>query len=173
MATGGITRLCEQIAEVASVNCGFMYDNWEAGITSPIERLFMAGVSSILDMETSRYFHFRSLYLWDGRKARTPELDKNLEAYGSVLLEYQKTELDWRADFVLSVPTYGTKKVIIECDGHAFHAATKEQAAKDRSRDRAAQAAGYTILRFTGSELYRDPLKCVCEALDALPQFEA
>jgi hypothetical protein len=52
------------------------------------------------------------------------------------------------------------RRLIIECDGHDFHERTKEQAAKDRSRDRAATIAGIDVLRFTGSEIWRDPWEC-------------
>lgn len=78
----------------------------------------------------------------------------------------------WRVDFLICAtvenhPGKNTwKKVIVECDGHDFHERTKEQAAKDRSRDRGAQMAGFHILRFTGSELWRDPWGCaekICE----------
>jgi hypothetical protein len=46
--------------------------------------------------------------------------------------------------------------VALECDGHDFHERTKEQAERDRKRDRDLQSAGFTVLRFTGSEIWRD-----------------
>ena len=48
---------------------------------------------------------------------------------------------------------------MVECDGHDFHERTKQQAANDRSRDRDLISNGYTVLRYTGSELYRSPYK--------------
>lgn len=54
--------------------------------------------------------------------------------------------------------------VAIELDGHDFHERTKEQAERDKSRDRLLQAAGWQVLRFTGSEVWRDPKRCVLEA---------
>src|ERR1700675_175166 len=57
----------------------------------------------------------------------------------------------------------------IECDGHAFHERTKEQAAKDKKRDRYFQARGLTVLRYTASEIYCNPLKI---ALDSLVIFD-
>lgn len=51
--------------------------------------------------------------------------------------------------------------VAIECDGHAFHEKTKEQAAADKRRDREILAAGFPVVRFTGSEIYRDAAGCV------------
>jgi hypothetical protein len=49
--------------------------------------------------------------------------------------------------------------VNVECDGHEYHERTKEQAERDKERDREVQALGYEVARFTGSEINRDPLK--------------
>lgn len=67
---------------------------------------------------------------------------------------------NYRLDF--AVDPEGSK-IAIECDGHEFHERTKEQAARDKSRDRALQAAGWRVLRFTGSEIFADPGKCASE----------
>lgn len=68
----------------------------------------------------------------------------------------------YRVDFAMM---RGSARVAIECDGHDFHEKTKEQAASDKARDRAMTLAGWTVLRFTGSEIYRDPMACLLEAL--------
>jgi very-short-patch-repair endonuclease len=60
------------------------------------------------------------------------------------------------------------KQMIVECDGHDFHDRTKEQARKDRSRDRALQSLGYKVFRYTGSEIWSDVFKCAHEAVAAL-----
>lgn len=73
----------------------------------------------------------------------------------------------YRLDFMLEDLEYDVK-VAIECDGHDFHERTKEQAARDRARDRELQSRGYLVLRFTGSELYRDPWKCADEVQMAI-----
>lgn len=67
--------------------------------------------------------------------------------------------------FVVDAVTPG---VVIECDGHDFHERTKEQAAHDRGRDRWMQANGWSVLRFTGSEIHRDPHRCAEEAISFL-----
>lgn len=56
----------------------------------------------------------------------------------------------------------------IECDGHDYHERTKEQAARDKSRDRALVAAGFSVLRFTGSEIWHRPDQCVDEICEVL-----
>ncbi len=47
----------------------------------------------------------------------------------------------------------------MECDGHDFHERTKEQAQRDKARDRDLQMAGWQIARFTGAEIARSPQK--------------
>ncbi len=58
------------------------------------------------------------------------------------------------------------RSIVVECDGHDFHERTKEQAQRDRKRDRDIQALGYKILRFTGSEIFRAPFDCASTALE-------
>jgi very-short-patch-repair endonuclease len=70
----------------------------------------------------------------------------------------------YKVDFVISPwPRDERVKIIVECDGHAFHEKTKEQAQHDKARDRELQAMGYRVLRFTGSEIYRDAFRCANE----------
>lgn len=57
----------------------------------------------------------------------------------------------------------GWVPLAIECDGHDFHDRTKEQAARDRRRDRALNAVGITTARFTGSEIHNDVMACVMD----------
>jgi very-short-patch-repair endonuclease len=67
----------------------------------------------------------------------------------------------YRADFLLSDSERPDLKIVVETDGHDFHERTKEQAARDKQRDRAMAIAGYHVLRFTGSEVFKNPAKCV------------
>lgn len=82
--------------------------------------------------------------------------------FGEICLKTQETVIDWPIDFVFIVQDEeGVRHFLaVECDGHDFHERTKEQAKRDRSRDRALQDNGYAVYRFTGSEIYRTPLKC-------------
>lgn len=56
--------------------------------------------------------------------------------------------------------------MIVECDGHDFHERTKDQAAKDRGRDRELQEMGYIVYRFTGSELWANAMGCARQVED-------
>lgn len=73
----------------------------------------------------------------------------------------------WRVDFlfVVKVPKGPPVYVVVECDGHEFHERTKEQAARDRSRDREMLLMGYRVIRFTGSEIHNNPMDCAEEVL--------
>jgi len=71
----------------------------------------------------------------------------------------------YRVDFMIYATFQGRQySVVIECDGHDFHEKTKQQAIKDKRRDRDLTKAGYIVLHFTGSEIYKDPFGCVREA---------
>lgn len=71
----------------------------------------------------------------------------------------------YRIDFAMWVKG-NPAPVFIECDGHDFHERTKEQAERDRSRDRAIQAAGIPVLRFTGREIWRDASAVMVEIIN-------
>ena len=65
----------------------------------------------------------------------------------------------YRIDFV-----YPGKPIAIELDGHDYHK-TKEQRTADAQRERALQSVGWTVIRFTGTEIYHDAQKCVLETI--------
>lgn len=54
------------------------------------------------------------------------------------------------------------KKIAVELDGHDWHK-TKEQRTHDAQKDRHLQKLGWLVIRFTGSEIYKDSQKCVRE----------
>jgi very-short-patch-repair endonuclease len=58
--------------------------------------------------------------------------------------------------------------LIVECDGHEWHERTKQQAARDRKRDRMLQSQGYRVFRYTGSEIWRDVFLAAEEAVSVL-----
>lgn len=80
-------------------------------------------------------------------------------------MQVQAPVLNYRADFLICENSAGSKQIVVECDGHDFHERTKEQAERDRRRDREMQSAGFTVFRFTGREIYRDAFKCADEVV--------
>lgn len=78
----------------------------------------------------------------------------------------------YRIDFILVSTLYDKVNFLfIECDGHDFHERTKEQAARDKARDRFFTSQGFHSIRFTGSEIFRDPEKVVGEAIQIVTEM--
>jgi len=73
-------------------------------------------------------------------------------------LESQKSIGIYKVDFL-----YGT--CVIEIDGHEYHK-TKEQREHDYKRERYLMKKGYNVIRFMGTEIFLDPIKCVTEAIE-------
>ena len=72
----------------------------------------------------------------------------------------------YRVDFMIPVyfPKYGFgKSYVIECNGHEFHEKTKDQVAKDNKRQRDLTREGYTVINFSGSEIYNDATDCAMQ----------
>jgi hypothetical protein len=61
-----------------------------------------------------------------------------------------------------------SKAMVVECDGHDFHDRTKDQASRDRERDRLLQSFGFLVYRYTGRDIWQDFFKCAAEALYSL-----
>ncbi len=132
-----------------------LHDGLARRCHSPIENLFL----------TAFYFTSQELggFLFD-----EPPLDGPLE-HAFFFVKPQEPIDEYRADFVIGLYQYPARtRIVVECDGHDFHERTKEQAAHDRKRDRAFQAKGFVVFRFTGSELYRNAFKCADEVCSHL-----
>jgi very-short-patch-repair endonuclease len=101
--------------------------------------------------------------LYAGWELMLPKLMLVPEA--KVKLEQQVSMGSYRADFLLRINDLegNTKKLVVEVDGHDFHEKTKQQAAHDKARDRWMTANGYQLMRFTGSEVWANPLACAKE----------
>ena len=145
-------------------------ESWVRG-DSEIEKLFHAALYYRIQYGRAEY---------DGiliglDPAHADRLRANGENRSKIIIESQVQVGPFRVDFIVSSWTYGFvfngasgwhrgeprwRRLVVECDGHDFHERTKEQAAKDRSRDRALNSEGYDVFRFTGSELWRDPWGC-------------
>lgn len=71
----------------------------------------------------------------------------------------------YRLDF--AVMKNGGASIDVEVDGHEFHERTKEQASRDKERDRYMQRSGWKVFRFTGSDVHRNAMKCASEVIEA------
>lgn len=94
---------------------------------------------------------------------------ENIYNHGDIEIRQQSSIGEYRVDFEILVMDSRADKyhyLVVECDGHDFHERTKEQAAKDHARDRSLTLDGYTVFRFTGSEIWADPVKCAHQVAD-------
>jgi very-short-patch-repair endonuclease len=106
--------------------------------------------------------------------------DRRIRFHGMVVLpietEWQATVYSqrvvgtYRLDFALHVEASQSGRVLsmwigVECDGHEFHEKTKEQVARDKARDRYLTTQGIRLLRFSGSEIYRDNVGCAQQVM--------
>lgn len=74
----------------------------------------------------------------------------------------QYTVLRYRIDFAIP-----DKMIAIEIDGHEYHK-TKEQRTHDTQREREIKLtlpANWTVIRFTGTEIFQNTTRCVDEVL--------
>lgn len=164
MANGGLDKLIRSITADIAGRIEFNYKRMEANWDSPIEHLFHTAISLELEHTWLCRAQFTKEELESGP-------DKNKDHLIGILdfwIERQVILLDWPVDFVIWIASMPDKKLVVECDGHEFHERTKEQAKRDRERDRRLQKAGYRVFRFTGSEIWRNAHKCAHEAIDWL-----
>lgn len=70
-------------------------------------------------------------------------------------------------DFAAAVAIWGQPPliVVIECDGHEFHT-SKDQFTRDKAKDRELLQNGIQVMRFSGSEIWRDAGACAQQIID-------
>ena len=124
--------------------CGALYDF--ARLT-PIEQIFMA-VSSAYEYFTNNSLCFRFY----------PQ--HRIDINGRIYIADFCCE-----HFIFEAQEYNlSKKIIIECDGYESHH-TKEQRNRDIYRENDIKLNGYSVIRFTGSQIYKNPFDCLAKAL--------
>ena len=101
-----------------------------------------AHIEQMSPIEAIAYIHLSDMII--GEKVLTGVVIK---------VEPQKQIGNYRVDFMVS---FMNEQFIIECDGHDFHERTKEQAQRDKKRDRDLQSKGMKVFRFSGSEIWKD-----------------
>jgi hypothetical protein len=65
----------------------------------------------------------------------------------------------YRADILIKC---GDRHLVVECDGAEYHS-SPDQVQRDKRRDRWCAARGFHVMRFSGSEINRDPRGCASE----------
>lgn len=162
MAKFGVEKLAEEISEqilaesLPALERGVSSGFWG----SPIEGIFAIALEWHVRVFDGYYHPFSHIVGGDSNDQHALVLKRQ-----EIILE------GWPVDFLIYPKVCPNRCIVVECDGHAFHERTKEQAARDRSRDRALQERGFVVYRFTGSEIYRDPGRCAKEVLEKAFEF--
>jgi very-short-patch-repair endonuclease len=99
-------------------------------------------------------------------------MDKQFESVNYLMVPQENVDVEgkkYRVDFLIVIVTPNKPlEFVVECDGHDFHEKTKEQAKRDKSRDRDLLKRYSAVLRFTGSEINNDPFGCANEVIDII-----
>lgn len=133
----------------------------EAKGDSEIERILYVAVLSVSQARATEYEDIL-IALSEEEELRFLQ-NPHFRGPPILVLRQQAKIDDRRVDFLIHCYSRRMQKwrrLIVECDGHEFHERTKAQAARDKSRDRAAIIDDYDSFRFTGSEIWHDPWGC-------------
>jgi very-short-patch-repair endonuclease len=150
-------------AEWESENLSWVFEN----CGSPIEKMMLSALM-VLRSSDIRLECETEITLRGGKKISERDVwnARMWSPREGLVVHLQKQIQDMRVDFLV-VQRYRefSAAVVVECDGHEFHERTKEQASSDRARDRKLQALGYDILRYPGSDIWRDVHRCAVDVL--------
>lgn len=127
-------------------------------LESPIEKLF---IIKFLDYIIENGFGYKIyVYALDEKLVLEVSIP---DGTGFVIIP-QEVFKKYRLDFLFLFDKKG--RLAVECDGHNFHEKTKEQAKRDKERDRVFTKHNLPIFRYTGSEIFNDNNKISKEIID-------
>ena len=127
---------------------------------SPVEQIFLAASIDYFGLTYNEHFKrgqatFSTNYpTGDGIFTLLVEPQKEIRCLDS----------KYRVDFLFSLTRFTPEdkdrlwgKTVVEIDGHDFHEKTKEQASRDKKRDRDLLSESYFTMRFSGSDVFNNP----------------
>lgn len=124
---------------------------------SPIEALLLAAMRNLSEIGGRGY-----QFCLTDKPDPVPAFDENAFIYTQVCVGEYRADILIH-DVTLPLDLREPRWMIVECDGHEYHERTKEQARRDKKRDRFFTAKGFKVFRFTGSEIWADPDACAEE----------
>lgn len=139
----------QQLLMMPLTTKAFYPEFWnDESIKSPIEQIFITAFEIYC-----KYNNKEDIYLFPQK-----EVICNKNKY---YLDFEFEADDYLTHLLLGdkIKNYNFK-LAIECDGYEFHQKTKEQVQKDNEREYDLKMAGYEVLRFSGTQIYNNPLKC-------------
>lgn len=145
---------------------------------TPIEQIF--GVVFVMYLSSNSFIENNNLivkcteYYNDGYMIISAAILEILKSQ----VEIKYNDKSYRADFVVDFSRLNTKgnvmfpeinnlKYVIEIDGFNYHS-KKEQMNYDYERENNLKELGYTVIRFTGSQVYNKPYTCAKKLFDII-----
>lgn len=138
------------------------FESTEKAINSPVEQLFFIEWYSrhFISIENN-ILPFFLLPQYQDESTGKYILDFKASFLGALLITNKIFRYDSESHLTIDEPKLG-----IEIDSHIWHERTKEQVQYDKQRERFLIAKGWKLLRFTGSEIYKNPTKCLDETIE-------
>ena len=134
------------------------------GITAFLDHIKNCRDTGVISEEAFHYFkdHYLFYHVFDLSSA----VHLNLQP---VLNHVQVGGNSTRPDMLFWSPGDPNFRLVVECDGFAYHS-DKTAFTKDRKRDRTMKSKGLEVLRFSGSEIFNDPVEVAYELEEFLSQ---
>lgn len=134
-----------------TIQAGDIHTNYSSVVTY----LLCEQINALLSQINATFSTPDFLQFDPAKTILTPIEQKMAQALEQAALSYESQVRIGRyfVDFLVSVEN---RKLIVECDGRAYH-----DPVRDAERDKVLSAEGYPILRFSGSEIWKDAAGCV------------
>lgn len=147
--------------------CDVPRNLWEI-CESPIERLFVGGLIVCHELGKAQVRFVTDVPLAEGLEAILDGSTERAGYRGMWLHVFPQAKMGrYRADFLVVAagnvapigadPTIDHRVVIVECDGKEFH---RDQGREDKRNSFFIHQCGFTVLHFTGSEIWRNARGC-------------
>ncbi len=135
----------------------------------------LMGIDEYLDNEVNEERMQKDERMYLGRHILLYEY-LNFENYFHLILQPNIPDIrisnrSIRPDLLFWVPSNDKIKIVVECDGFKYHS-NKDAFIHDRKRDRALKVQGYDVLRYSGSEIYSNPIAASTDLTEYLWSIE-
>lgn len=126
-------------------------------IKSPIEQIFFIAFLSVLHQKSTR----ESLGI---DIIPLCQYEESIDGYNYVHDFAFEFSVDGLIGKFMPDDCTFMSSVTVECDGHDYHNKTKRQVSNGNKRSNAMQQSGLTVIRFSGSDIFKYPYQCAEEA---------
>ena len=149
----------KKLRELEVELCDAWFEDWDGEdfrpMESPIEKIFWMNLMRVKIEDFPHLWDEMNLLAADFQYCINKRTGKSFGQSEGFPEDY------YILDFGLHYTDFARPKnhvqIAVELDGHDFHEKTKEQAQRDKEKDRWLQSQGWIVARFTGSEVWNDP----------------